>query len=375
MVCVLIVVALAVGWLTARPGGSGPGATSTATGVQRTALLALRDGDQLVGAALLSVSAQDGLAVLVPAELVLEVPGIGRQPLDAAFGVRSRAPAEALSDALGVRIDGTWVLSASGLGALVDAVGGVNVDVDQDLDWRGVQLAEGRGQRLNGRAAAAFASYRHPDEPAASQLARFSAVLTGLLAGLPPKQETIDHQLRALGAESNNLLPPGRLAEMLLRARGLAQGEGWRGLILPIKVLDAGGASVESLDTAAARDLVESHLPGARLPEPTGGVVRVMIRNGVGVPRLSEAARDRLVAAGLRFVAGGNADSFGRRTTVVLVASDSRVDREHGLRVARALGLSPSQIQVNPLGSAMADVVVVLGQDFADDVARPSVRG
>lgn len=376
---ILVLAAVAVtgtgSWLAGRPGHPGAGTATGQADPQRTALLLLRDSDEVVAAALLGVSAQDGVAVLIPAGLVLEVPGTGRQPLDAAYATRSTAPANALSDALGVRVDGTWVLSTAGLAALVDSIGGVSVDVADDLNWHGVQLVQGPGQRLDGTSAAAFASADMAGEPEESHLARFGSVLGGLLAGLPPQQRTIGAQLAALGKESSDQLPSGRLAEMLWHARGLAQSDSWQGFVLPIQLSEVGDSTVQGLDAARARQLVERQLPGARIPEPSGGVVRVLVRNGVGVPKLSEAARDRLVAADLRFVAGGNADGFGRRSTVILIASDSRTDRDRGERVARALGVRPAQIQVNPLGSAMADVVVVLGKDFADDVARLSVRG
>jgi hypothetical protein len=364
-----------VSWLANRPGHPGTGTATGQADVQRTALLLLRDRDQVVAAALLAVSQRDGVAVLIPPGLTLEVPGTGRQTLDAAYAGRPTAPAKALADALRVRVDGTWVLSTAGLSALVDSVGGVTVDVDEDLTWHGVQLVEGAGQRLDGRSAAAFASVDVAGEPAESHLARFGAVLGRVVAGLPPDPRTIGAQLAALGEESSNRLPAGRLAEMLGNARSVSSSDSWQAFVLPIQVTEAGDSAVEGLDTERAEQLVEQQLRGARIPEPTGGVVRVLVRNGVGMPRLSEAARDRLVAADLRFVAGGNADTFGRRSTAVLIASDSRTDRDRGVRVARALGVSPSQIQVNPLGSAMADVVVVLGQDFADDVARHDVRG
>jgi hypothetical protein len=49
---------------------------------------------------------------------------------------------------------------------------------------------------------------------------------------------------------------------------------------------------------------------------------------------------------------------------VVLVEDGSERSTQRGQRVAAALGLPASAIEVNPRGQTVADVIVILGSDF-----------
>ena len=103
--------------------------------------------------------------------------------------------------------------------------------------------------------------------------------------------------------------------------------------------------------------------PSAPAPAPTG-LGRVRVFNGVGTPQLADQARDRLVAAGLTYVAGGNAPRFGLATTEVQVGDATPQAVELGTRVAQALGV-PATAVGSSVPTPVADVVVVIGADFA----------
>ena len=99
------------------------------------------------------------------------------------------------------------------------------------------------------------------------------------------------------------------------------------------------------------------------------GEVRVLVRNGVGRPGLAAAARDLLVADGLRFAGSGNAASFGQQPRPSS-SSPRRTRRTAtaGEAVAAALGVDGGSLQVNSETLVDTDVVVVLGDDFAQAV-------
>jgi hypothetical protein len=101
----------------------------------------------------------------------------------------------------------------------------------------------------------------------------------------------------------------------------------------------------------------------------------VLVQNGVGTPGLGEQARHLLVDAGMRFVSGGNAATLGRDKTVVAIPSDGQRDRERGAAVAKALGLPDDAIAVGKDQPTLADVVVVLGEDFAAKVSSTTPAG
>lgn len=135
------------------------------------------------------------------------------------------------------------------------------------------------------------------------------------------------------------------------------------------EVSAGGGTALRGVDQDTVEALAASRFAGATLPTSAAGQVQVFVRNGVGTPGLVGRARDELVAAGLRFVGGGNAQSFDQVGTTVLVASQDATARAQGRAVAQALGLGEDSLQVNPETLVDTDVVVLLGEDFAQRVA------
>nr|WP_284287686.1 hypothetical protein [Angustibacter aerolatus] len=62
--------------------------------------------------------------------------------------------------------------------------------------------------------------------------------------------------------------------------------------VLPVHEIDTGGdTEAYGLDEAAAATMVAQRLPGAALPVPPGGRLKVLVQNGVGTPGLGERAR------------------------------------------------------------------------------------
>jgi hypothetical protein len=78
------------------------------------------------------------------------------------------------------------------------------------------------------------------------------------------------------------------------------------------------------------------------------------------------STRDKLFKAGFVYSDGGNVPGFPYRSkpSVVVVFSTSQASIDRGERVARALGLPPTDVQVSRLGQSVADVIVLLGSDY-----------
>ena len=110
---------------------------------------------------------------------------------------------------------------------------------------------------------------------------------------------------------------------------------------------------------AALRD----KFPGA-LQQTAGGVVRVLVENGVGTPGLVDRARSRLVDAGYRFVNGGNASPFSKDPSSIQVSDGTEESLAKGRQVAATLGLPADSVVPNDRGQNVADVIVILGPDF-----------
>lgn len=369
-VAALVLAAAGVAVGQQRSHRSTPAPTTSAPAAQQVVALALADGGQLTGVSLLAAGGGDAQQVLVPSRLLLDVPGAGRMPVAQSLAPGASAPGAAIADALEIRVAGTWVLDAGSLARLVDGVGGVSVDVDVDVPETSAEGAAliasaGADQRLSGAQAAAYAQLLVDGEPEAARLARQERVVTALLAALPADAARRRAMVAALpGAPKGAVL--ASVVAVTGDLRDAASRDALASTVVPVRDIDTGGPVTSyGLDTAAATSMVQARLAGAAIAVPPGGRLRVLVQNGDGAPGLGDSARSKLVAAGLKYLGGGNVDGFGVKESVVLLPDASSSSRAKGLAVTRALGLSDSALRISDNAPTVADVVVVLGQDFA----------
>lgn len=373
----LAVVALVVGgWLVLRGGGDGDaGTTAGHSARQLTTLVQVIGPDGTAAASALvgtTEAAGDAVALLVPSRLLVDVAGSGDMPFGEAVTLdEPTASSAALTDLLAVSVQDSWVLSTQGLAALVDAVGGVQAAVDRDVvtsDAKGnetVVVAAGN-QKLDGRAASAYATFLADGEPELARLARFDDVLTGIAGGLPAERAALVTVLSGLGGGSRSTLDSTALADRLAVLHAAAAAESLVADVLPVKELDTGGPVTDfALDTGQSAATMRSLFPGALQKDATGESLRVLVENGVGTPGLVEQARAKLVADGFRFVNGGNASEFGLAASLVLVPDGTSGSVARGRRVARSLGLPAAAVEPSDRGQTVADVIVILGRNFA----------
>jgi hypothetical protein len=334
---------------------------------QRTLLLQVRGADGT--AALSALAAHDepsstGAVVLVPPQVIVDLPGAGSLPFGQALATGDpNGSRNALADLLGVTVDGTWVLDVAAFAALVDAVAGVPAEVDVPVLQENAVVVPQGSATLNGTQALALATYLAPGEPEQSRLARVQEVLSGLLTALPEDPSAVEQLITGLAEGSASSEPVTQLAELLLGLKADAAAEQLQYDTLPVIPIDPGGGVTSfRLAAEAARALVDRALAQS-VPEgvrQSGN--RVLVLNGVGTPGLGEAVRARLVANDFVFVASRNAESFGYQTTQILVPQSTPEAQALGEQVADALGVAPDVRQAD-LGS-LADVVVVVGADF-----------
>lgn len=335
---------------------------------QRTLLLQVQQGSgEAQSTALLAhdEATGTGAVVLVPPQVLVDVAGTGSLPLGRALAEASgQASRDALSDLMGVTVDDGWVLDRPALGKLVDALGGVDVDVDVQVSAGQRVLLSPGPQKLGGTPAVVYSSHLAPGEQEQARLARLTQVLDGLLSALPPTAPELTTVLRTLGPRSVSTLELAGLSSLLV---GLAADDEKAQLqydVLPVIDQQAGG-DVTSFraDPAATAALVDRLLAPSVPSGAREGGNRVLILNGVGTPGLGEAVRAKLVPAGFVFAGADNAPQFGYARTQVLVPERTAQGQALGERVAKALGLPDAQIGAQEIGTT-ADVVVIVGADF-----------
>ena len=310
-----------------------------------------------------------GLELLMPSRLLTEVCGFGNQQLGQVLALpngQSLARSTVSTLLGGVTVDGSWVLTTAQLSKLVDAVGGVTVDVDTNVVAnRTVIITKGPGQHLNGARALEFATYRGGGETALDNLPRFQAVIDGIEAALPTSSAAVAQLIGGLGPTAASSLGTSRLADLLVGMAADAKANNVLASTMPVVAIDAGsGDAAYRVDTAQTSTFVNANLlaslpASARVPRK-----RVLIQNGVGTPGLTVTACDRLVKAGFAFAGSGNADNFNYKVSQVLVPDASVASARLGDSVATALGLSSNDVVTSPVSQNIADVIVILGRDY-----------
>ncbi|HWH29830.1 MAG TPA: LCP family protein [Mycobacteriales bacterium] len=305
-----------------------------------------------------------GSVVLLPPQVIVDVPGAGSQQFGRALAAGDpNGSRNALADLLGVQVDGTWVLQQQAFQQLVDAVGGITVEVDVPVVRDNAVVVPQGTQQVDGARALALMTFLADGEPEQSRLARLQEVLDGLLEALPAESTALTRQLTALGEGSASSLPVSELAGLLVGLQESSAADQLQYDTLPVIAIDAGGEATSfRLDAEAAQALVDRALAQS-VPageRQTGN--RVLVLNGVGTPGLGEAVRAKLVDADFVFVASRNAERFGYETTQVLVPEATPEAQQLGERIAEALGVAPDVRQAD-LGT-IADAVVIIGADF-----------
>jgi hypothetical protein len=354
-------------------GDAQPTAGPTAPVEQSTLLIQVRNDSEFASDNLVA-GVGGGLPaaqLLVASRLIVDVPGAGQQTLGQSARLLDRtASQDALSDLLALRIDGTLSLGRLALAGMVDYVGGITVVVDEPVTVTDPQtgaesvLVPVGQQLLDGTQAAAYALAWLPDEPEAARLARFSTVMTETIGALPDDQLRVEQMLTSLGGSARTTASTADAAAFLVQMRAGILAGGQQVRVLPTTDIEAGtGLEVVRVDLAAADAMLGTLLPDALLGDESSP--RVLVQNGVGLPGIGAEARDRLVAAGMVYINGGNAEEFGTPATVVIVPDSSAAAQQLGEDVAEALGVPATAVAIAEEGQNVADVVVILGVDFA----------
>ena len=363
---VLAVLLAAVTVLLIKNGGDSGSKGKGPVRTQRTLLLQIKGSDGSAAASALLATdpaSGTGVVVLIPRQVLVNVPGAGSQAFGAALKTSTPATERsALADLMGVTIDGGWVLDGTTFSQLVDQLGGVQATVDVPvLQGRNVLLQPG-AQKLNGASALQFASYLAPSEQEQTRLTRLQSVFEGLLSGLPKKPDSL---IKALGGGSQLSQPADQVVAMLtgLRTDDAASNLQYR--TLPVIAISAGTDEIRSrIDAAAVRGLVDDVLAQSIPPGSRTEGNRVLVLNGVGTPGLGQQVRDKLVPAGFVFVGSRNAPSFGYAKTQILIPQATTEAAAIGQRVAQALGVPASAVATSDQIGTIADVVVIVGKDF-----------
>jgi hypothetical protein len=272
--------------------------------------------------AVLAAGARPPVALAVPADVTLNVPGQGVGTIgEAASPATEDLVGVALENLLGVRVDASVRMDPVTLQQAVDVAGGLEV----------------AGQPMDGATVVQYLTAQERDALPDEQFLRWQDVLEGLLSAVSARPEAaaafpeqLGSVLQAASAERADLyaLPVQDLGD---------------GLLVP--------------DQDGLNELVDERF--VRMP---ADVVRLVVLNGVGTPGIGEEVARILVPEGYRLMSSENANTFDLRVTRVIASTEEDVAAAQDAR--DLLGVGQVLLGYQPAG--LTDVTVVVGQDFEE---------
>jgi LCP family protein required for cell wall assembly len=303
--------------------------------------------------------------VSVPRDLWVPIPGHGEERVNTAYQLGGpQAATQAVGAVLGLRIDRYALIGLQGVRDVVDAVGGVDITVDQAIhdpayptdDYGVIEVLIPAGrQHMDGETALRYARTRHQDSDfgrIARQQRVLAAVRAALLAPVNwPRIPAVVAAVQRSVQTDLTLLDFVAIGAAFLRA----PGEPDRLVIdttLVEPITGQGGAYLLSpgpgLQRAVARFL--------------GSIAAgVEVLNGASVAGIARATADRLSQQGFEIAHVGNAD-HPLRQTMVAARPEARRAAD---AVARTLGLPVGRVSEAPDLPVGVDVRVVVGSDLA----------
>lgn len=363
---------------TRRPSAP-PGAVAgaSADGPQLTTLVAMtlssdasRQADSLT---LFAMDRTGGKPVVlfVPVGTFGQIPGQGFEAIGKAltFG-RPTLQQTTVENVLGIVIDRTVIFDDVSAGRVIDALGGIDVEVTERLlepDERGRKVPVftlGR-QHMDAAAAITYATYRGEDETELQRFGRAQKVWEGMFAAAGPGGRLLRDAVTRIEAPATDREDVVAFADLLARIAA-APGRERSFQILPVVSVGAGGpGETYRVDDGPLGSLIAREFAGS-LPSPGLAVnerPRVEIRNGNGRPELGEQVASILVPAGMKIEVTGNARSFDFPSTRIVVYGDDEASLSLGRRVRELLGIG--EVEIGRRGQTVVDVTIVVGKDFS----------
>jgi polyisoprenyl-teichoic acid--peptidoglycan teichoic acid transferase len=298
--------------------------------------------------------------VSVPRDSRVPVPGHGFDKITNAHAYGGSAlTLRTAEDFLGVRFPYYIEITERGLVHLIDAVGGVTVRIDKDLNyddnWDGLHIHLKKGnRRLGGKAAMEFARFRHDPLGDIGRVGRQQQMMNALVDELrkPRILFRVPRILKVFREDITTNLKPDQLVALAWFGARLPRGALARDT-LPGRF--GGYAGYWLPDASQDRELIAREFYGIDAAILAGTTIDVINAN-----TSRDAVTDplaRLAALGVRVVRVTVAPDAAE-TSVVMHGGDPRV----GKIVASALGVDHLFTAGTGSGS---DMTLVLGKDYA----------
>lgn len=306
----------------------------------------------------------------LPRDLWVSIPGHGEDRINAAYAKGGPTlMVETVQANLGVPINNYVEIDFVGFQALVDELGGIEIEFEYPArdSKSGLDVDAGR-QVLNGEQALAYARSRHYQEYQNGSWRSVEANDIGRTKRQQAVMRALLSRVKSPGsiAEAGNLastmskyitvdskLASESVASLVWDFRGLITGS-VEGMTLPSVGRTIDGKSVVVADEPAASQMVDEFLEGTVQVERD---LVLEVLNGSGINGAAGELGDLLESAGFEVAAIGNAGTNSYSVTTVIVPSGAEED---GQAIVSALGFGV--VEAGSVDNGY-DAVVIVGSD------------
>ena len=303
--------------------------------------------------------------VSIPRDLWVHIPKSGYGKINEAIADAGPYRAEkTVVDNLNMPpFDNYLVLKINATKNLVDAIGGLDVNVEKNMDyddsWGHLHIHLKKGpQHLNGEQVVGYVRFRHDPEGDYGRMRRQRQVINDLVKRV--KDPMIITKLGYLvGLFQDNIRTDMSYDKLFYLALALRDETPSMVHTTQLPVLEGftAGQSVLFYDAANGRQLVQKYMVVGFGGEFDPSTVHVTVHNGSGQPGAASAMADYLRQRGFTIVSTGNAASFNNARTRV-----KGVDKNVVGEVAKRLPIKDVDETTGDVDGA--DIDIVVGSDY-----------
>jgi LCP family protein required for cell wall assembly len=300
----------------------------------------------------------------IPRDLWVYIPKSGYGKVNEAYGDGGpeRVEATVVKNLDTPAFDYYVVLRLDATKNIINALGGIDVDVEKDMDyddtWGHLHIHLKKGlHHLNGDEAVGYIRFRHDPEGDLGRMRRQRQVVQ-ILAKRMRDPSIALHLPALLGVVKDNVrtdMPFGKLYELALGMRGVSP-QSVHSAVLPVDIGWTNGESVLFAQSDAHK-AVRTYLVAGYGNNFDPSTVHVRVENGSGTPGVASALADVLRQRGFDVIETGNAANFNNPTTTIETA-----DQKTAGEVAKQLPVRNPRIALRQVPGA--DVVIVIGRDY-----------
>lgn len=305
--------------------------------------------------------------VSIPRDLWVNIPKDGFGKLNEAYADAGPERTETtLQQNFGMpAFDYYVVLNINATKSVVDAIGGLDVDVEKDMDyddtWGHLHIHLKKGlHHLNGDQAVGYIRYRHDEEGDFGRMRRQRQVVQILVKRLkdPSIIARIPSLINVFRQNVRTNMPYDKMLQLALGLQDVTP-QMVHETELPSNVGWTQGESVLFADQAQSASIVHKYLVLGFDGQFDPSTVHVKVENGSGKPGAASAMADYLRGRGFTIVGTGDAKSFNHAKTTI-TGADQKIMGE----VVKSM---PVHDPVIAIGSVQGgDVDIVVGQDYRE---------